>query len=568
MNPYLESGKTLIPVVTLVPILLVPWLGELGATPPQDQTPTFRAESDLVLVDLVVTDRKGKFVDDLKLEEVQVLEDGKIQDIRFFKLERRSTVGQDPEPPAVPDPSSEPEVRQTTSTGGYYLFLLDLQTMDHNSVERSKESIREFLRSEIDRRGQTMLATIRPQFKVDQPMTQDFSKLEAALDRISYRHEEASLEKFAERVDHIFSTSRSREAALSMAIIEGQRFLGDLAMRLDLSCRALSALSRYLGSLPGRKHVLYFSRGYPLTAALRVGEIIELRSQMRIRGMPVTRGRNTIEQYLSGTSGSLSRLTKRLRSAVDQANRNQVSVYSIDPRGLMVVPFDLSSFYDVGAMDAPQEFLAALADDTGGLLFTNEDDLGYPIRQTYLDSRAYYLLGYVPTTKRKPGKFHEIEVKLKREGLKVRYRKGYADRDPSEAATTDLANAFKFPDLYRDFPFKVSIDTTSGKLVVGIVISTKALSFVSADAHSRCYLEIFGIPFDEAGQPIGKGFLFSKTIELDFDAKELAGFRKEYASIGPSVEEEFPEGSKNLIVVLRQKLSGRLSATTHKIHPK
>ena len=281
--------------------------------------------------------------------------------------------------------------------------------------------------------------------------------------------------------------------------------------------------------------------------------------------MPASRGRNTIGQYLSGTGGSLSRLTKKLRSAVDQANRNQVSVYSIDPRGLMVVPFDLSGFYDVGDMEAPREFLATLSDDTGGLLFTNENDLGNPIREAYLDSRVYYLLGYIPTTKRKPGKFHEIKVHLNRKGLKVRYRKGYADRDPAEAATTDLANAFKFPDLYEDFPFEVSIDTTSRKLVVRAVISTKDLSFIPADVRSRCYLDIFGIPFDDDGQPIGEGFLFSKTVELDFNEKELETFRNDYAIIGPSVEGELPEGSKDLIVVLRQRLSGRLSAGTYRI---
>ena len=195
-------------IVTLVSILLVSWFGELGATPREDQTPTFRAESDPVLVDLVVTDRSGQFVDDLNLEEVQVLEDGKVQDIRFFRLERTRAAELNPGPDEIPEPSRDPEGRKATAAtaGGYYLFLLDLQTMDHNSVERSKESIREFLRSKIDPRDQTMLATIRPQFRVDQPMTQDFSKLEAALDRISYRHEKASLERFAERVDHIFST--------------------------------------------------------------------------------------------------------------------------------------------------------------------------------------------------------------------------------------------------------------------------------------------------------------------------------------------------------------------------
>ncbi len=279
----------------------------------------------------------------------------------------------------------------------------------------------------------------------------------------------------------------------------------------------------------------------------------------------MTRGRNTIGQYLSGTSGSLSRLTKRLRSAVNQANRNQVSLYSIDPWVLMVVPFDLSVFYDVGDMESPQEFLATLSEDTGGVLYTNKNDLGNPIREAYLDSRAYYLLGYVPTTKPQAGKFYKIKLNLKRKGLKVRYRKGYADRDPAEAATTDLANAFKFPDLYEDFPFEASIDTVSGKLVVRTVIATKDRSFISADARNRCTLEIFGSPFNDDGQPIGEGFLFSKTVELDFNEKELAAFRKDYAKIAPSVEEEFPKGSKDLVVVLRQKLSGELSAATHPV---
>ncbi len=180
-------------MATLVPILLLPWSLGLGATLPQDQTPTFRAESDLVLVDLVVTDRKGRFVDDVKLEEVQVLEDGKVQEIRFFRLERRRTAEQDPKPDGIPDPSREPESRKETASveGGYYLFLLDLQTMDHNSVERTKESIREFLRSKIDSRDQTMLATIRPRFSVDQPLTNDFSStLEWSHDSSTRFHQE------------------------------------------------------------------------------------------------------------------------------------------------------------------------------------------------------------------------------------------------------------------------------------------------------------------------------------------------------------------------------------------
>ena len=156
----------------------------------QDQTPTFRAESDVVLVDLIVTDRKGNSVDDLKRKEVELFEDGKRQNIRFFRLERKDGHDRRDQTREVSDRSSgSPGGRSDGDTssgmGGYYAFLMDLQAMDHNSLERSKDSIRAFLRSEIDPRDRIMLATIRPQFRVDQSFTRDLTKLPQALDQIS-----------------------------------------------------------------------------------------------------------------------------------------------------------------------------------------------------------------------------------------------------------------------------------------------------------------------------------------------------------------------------------------------
>ena len=81
---------------------------------------------------------------------------------------------------------------------------------------------------------------------------------------------------------------------------------------------------------------------------------------------------------------------RNLRSAVDQANRNQVSVYSIDPRGTMTFPVEMSGYFDTADLEASLEFLANLSEDTGGLLFANENDLSRPIQAAYRDKDSYY----------------------------------------------------------------------------------------------------------------------------------------------------------------------------------
>ena len=269
------------------------WLSTFYA---QDQIPSFRAESDVVLVDVIVTDRKGKFIADLTPEEIQVFEDGKPQDIRYFRISRWGSAGK------------ESCVELPASTGAYYAFLVDLQTLTLDTVERTKESIREFLRSEINPRDRFMLAAVGPTFRVVQPFTRDRNKLEEALDEISF-----------------YPWLPPALTPLQVLhLVTGQA---------KLSCRTLSSLSRHLGFLPNRKPILYFSRGYKLRMSA-------LASVSR-RAPKVTVS-----------------LTKDLLSVVDQANRNQVTVHSIDPRGLMAVRFIASA----GIVDpeSTHEFLAIL----------------------------------------------------------------------------------------------------------------------------------------------------------------------------------------------------------------
>ena len=91
-------------------------------------------------------------------------------------------------------------------------------------------------------------------------------------------------------------------------------------------------------------------------------------------------------------------------------------------------------------LDAALDTLRALADNTDGRAIVNRNDLAAGMKQIIRDSSGYYLLGYNSTQAPTDGKFHEIKVRVKRQGVDVRARKGYwaytAEDAPRAAAPT------------------------------------------------------------------------------------------------------------------------------------
>ena len=135
---------------------------------------------------------------------------------------------------------------------------------------------------------------------------------------------------------------------------------------------------------------------------------------------------------------SQAEMMGRLKDVYDLANKNNVSIYALDPRGLAVFEHDINEGVPV-TMDAEQlkltmDSIRVLADETDGRAIVNRNDLASGMRQIIRDSSAYYLVGY--NSKRAPtdGKFHEIKVRVKRSGVEVRHRKGYWALTPDETA--------------------------------------------------------------------------------------------------------------------------------------
>ena len=122
-------------------------------------------------------------------------------------------------------------------------------------------------------------------------------------------------------------------------------------------------------------------------------------------------------------------LLNDMRDVFDTANRQNTSIYPVDPRGLAAVEYGINEGVnqttDRNHLNASLDTLRTLAGNTDGRAIINRNDLATGMKQIIRDSSGYYLLGYNSTQAPTDGKFHEIKVRVTRRGLDVRARKGY-----------------------------------------------------------------------------------------------------------------------------------------------
>ena len=176
----------------------------------------------------------------------------------------------------------------------------------------------------------------------------------------------------------------------------------------DVRLRALRTLAETLAPIEQKKAILYFSAGMERSGQ---DNQVELRDGDQRR-----RARATCRSIRSTTRG--------LQAVVPggdarQASGRGTSLFS--GRGVA---------QQFARLAASQDTLTSLAADTGGRAFTDTNDFGEAFARVQRDMSAYYLLGYSSTNTAKDGRFRRIQVRVKREGLRVEARAGYyAERD-------------------------------------------------------------------------------------------------------------------------------------------
>jgi VWFA-related protein len=506
-------------------LLVEPCRAPVGAqtAPPRPVQQSYQAQVTAVLVDVVVRDKRGRPVTDLTAADFEIREDGVIQRIDSFTLVNRGTgLGisvrqRQPSGTTAVDPTSAPgEPSKPADPPAFTALVFDALTPE--ALRLSQQAALGYLPLAGESTSNVGVFTVDPAVRVVQGYTADLARVRAGIELVSTT---GSTQK--EAVDQRRQLLRERQRDLDRAAaaspttttaagtgglaaagasseigrLEIERKVLESEMRtlrsfeeLDRDHRgygtsaALMTVLQSLAYTPGRKAIVFFSEGLPVSPAMRA----------RLDAIVETANRSNITVYTVDASGlrarSNSEETYREMSAVVEERLRQTS--GLPEPATEPLMRSIERTEDLLRLD-PQGGLTLLAEDTGGFLIKDTNDLRAGIQRIDEDSRFHYLLTYSPKNESLDGRFRAIDVKVGRPGVNVFSRKGYravprTDTSSSyEAPAVALldggrlpntfpvwAKGFVFPDPRRPglVPIVVKVDTSSLRFDVDAVRST------------------------------------------------------------------------------------------------
>lgn len=518
-------------------------------TPPPE-TDVVKISTNLIQVDVTVTDKSGNAVRDLRPDEIEIYENGKLQKVNNFSFVpgNRTTTDEAARlakenkktTPSVILPSGPVRPEQVRRT---IALVVDDLNLSFGSTAWVQDALKKFVNEQMQ--DGDLVAIIRTGAGVGalQQFTSDKRQLMAAIERVRFNMAgSANLAYFNPlntSVTQQLNTADTEDpgAAPTQFDINVNNETADRdALEKNLNefrenifangtLGALNFVVRGMKELPGRKSVVLISDGLPLLT--RDGS-----------GRP-----------------ELSRIYTSLKRLIDFANRSSVVFYTIHAPGLVVPMFsadeDLSGVARIGGenrvtnikervdkINDDQEGLRYIADETGGLAYFNQNDIGRGIRRV-LDDQSYYLVGYEPDDEvfnAKQSKFNKLEIKVKRPGTNVRYRSGFfgiAEEQlakPKLSVTDTLIEALTSPFGKNEIAVRMNAifagDEKQGAFVRSFINVDAATLTFTKDKTGKFYstsFDIVAITFGDNGKILDER---SKNFTITLDQQQYDKFQE------------------------------------------
>ena len=524
---------------------------------------SFSSATTAILVDVVVRDRKGQLVTDLTAADFDVAEDGILQKVdTFTRVSHGAGIGvgvawKSAGKTVSVRPAERPALPEAPGT------LTDDATTALVFDHLSSESLRLAQRAMLDYVPMTGESGVRvgvfatdPGIRVMQEFTTDRALVRKAVARVMPSGTSAEEEK-AERSDELTGRRRQLEgearsaassalsgAALARAASEISARETELHMiqtelnmlrsfdNLDRGHKgydtslALLGVVQSLSYLPGRKTIVFFSEGLPVSPALaaRLDYVIDMANRANVTAYAVDakglRAKSTLTNVRKEMEGFAEDRLNQVASGTDRTEQP--------------LTMALERVEDTLRLDS-RTGLARLAEDTGGFLIEQTNDLSSAFRRIDEDNQFHYLLTYSPKNADFDGKFRAIQVKVHRPGAHVFARKGYRairtgrdidtgsyeipalallDRTPLPNAFPVHAAGFSFPD-----------PTKPGLTPVLVQVGTDTLRF-RIDEQRSTYTGRVAVVVrirDEQGREVQK---LSQQYLLSGDSKEVEAAQK------------------------------------------
>jgi VWFA-related protein len=516
----------------------------------QDQSPaqpdtqdayTLRVNSDLVLTNVVVRDKKtGEVVRGLKASDFQVQENGKPQSIISFdfqSVDQAAPLNEATVTGKAPNTIMGNMNRSATSTQlrnhRLIVMFFDITSMQPEDLERAQDAARNYLNRQMQPADLVAVVSLDQSLSLDRDFTANKQLLLNAVN--SYSGTQGSGFQSG-------ATSTTNQVEDTTSFTPDEQEYNDV--NTDRELFAFSDIAHSLAYINEKKSLLYFSGGIQ---------------------------RDGIENQAS------------LHAAINASVRANMSIYSVDARGLEAIsPLgDAStgslrgtSGYNGAALQNnldsnfnTQEVMATLSSDTGGKAFFDSNDFSPAFQRIQQDTSAYYVIGFRSTDTLRDGRYRRLTIKINRPGVKLEYRPGYyapadykhankdeRERQLQEQLSSDLA-ATDVEVYLQAYYFRS--DTGNGAprfyVPVSLIVPGSQIPFVKGGDRSKATLDIIGELKNTAGQDMAE---IRQTVKLAIDDSQQVSRKNIQYTTGFTL----PLGKYHLKFVVRENQTGRMGS--------
>jgi VWFA-related protein len=376
-------------LATMLAALALPL--SIGAQTTTTPEYTIQTRVPLTIVDVTVADAHGSPVHDLKQSDFTLLEDGHPLTLNSFEEHRNDL----PTPALVTTPAQPPDTftnAPPTPASNHPVNILLLDNL--NTPLSNQRILQQRLLTFVDKLPPHTLVAVFSlsefHLSVLQQFTSDHELLKAAINNPKITGQIPPIEDlWQDQMNLMQETSDPEEEECNHA-----------ALRAQDSLAAMKQIARALEGMPGRKNLLWFSGSFPL--------------------------------QMEAHATTCYDVTQDVQAADDLLGRAHVIVYPADPRAMDAMTEQLPHQPAVVRRQSVEHLTQeAIAEQTGGKAFYNNNDLAAFAAEAVNAGANFYTLTYAPTNQTLDTRFRTIAVKVDQPSLHLVYRPGYYAVDPA-----------------------------------------------------------------------------------------------------------------------------------------
>ena len=480
-----------------------------------------RTEKKLVLVDVVVTDKKGDYVHGLTAKDFKLWEDKDEQTIESFSAESDPTSG-------------------LANRKHYLVLFFDNSSMQLGEQTQARQAALKFLDKNAGPNRLMAVVNFGGSLHIAQNFTSDTERLKQVISGVK-----------------LSSVASNTDVAGGQALSKAETDFGSRTVLLGLR-----SLAKNLATVPGRKTLIFLSAGFKLDSELRseLTAVVDVCNKSNVAIYPIdTRGlvaaaaggQGTLRfgqpsghyvlvpaAYLQQRAGGGSPASPtgskggsggaaapiRTGSGNTGVTRSPINNSGLNPNNSVGQP--RSIIPHMPDINSQQDVLYALAQGTGGFVIVNTNDLLGGLDRIANELNEYYVLGYSPADDEPDGSCHELRVKLDKGGTNVRSRTGYCSTKPVDL----LAGTVKGKDLENraagsaagtvaakmQTAYFYKADNTA-RVDVAMEMPADTLKFKKDKGKLHAEMDVLGVAYNSDGGVAAK---FSDTLKLEFDNKK------------------------------------------------